>query len=88
MKKSLMDYDISKKIDITQEYINEYKKSLAINIDKLTEVDGYAKWRERESLDLSNLVQDRFRFVYFLLSSIFFNFSENSIFNIITIFIS
>lgn len=41
----------------------EHKRALLNDIQQLAEVDGYATWREKESNDLSNLVQDRFNYL-------------------------
>ncbi|KAJ8909854.1 hypothetical protein NQ315_013340 [Exocentrus adspersus] len=41
----------------------EHKRSLIYDIEQLSEVDGYATWREKESNDLSNLVQERFKYL-------------------------
>nr|XP_023022722.1 alpha-(1,6)-fucosyltransferase [Leptinotarsa decemlineata] len=41
----------------------EHKRSLIYDIEQLAEVDGYSTWREKESNDLSNLVQERFKFL-------------------------
>lgn len=41
----------------------EHKRSLLLDIEHLSEVDGYGKWREKESESLSNLVQERFSFL-------------------------
>ncbi|KAJ8933188.1 hypothetical protein NQ318_022682 [Aromia moschata] len=43
--------------------LHKKSKSLIYDIEQLAEVDGYATWREREANDLSNLVQERFRFL-------------------------
>lgn len=40
-----------------------YFRSLLHDIEQLAEVDGYATWREKEANDLSNLVQERFRYL-------------------------
>lgn len=40
-----------------------HKQSILNDLDKLGEVDGYSTWREKESNDLSNLVQGRFRYL-------------------------
>ncbi|XP_045480462.1 alpha-(1,6)-fucosyltransferase isoform X3 [Harmonia axyridis] len=42
---------------------SEQKRSLLHDIDKIQEVDGYAAWRERESKNLSDLVQTRFEYL-------------------------
>lgn len=41
----------------------EHKKSLIMNIDKLKKADGYDEWREKEAKELSDLVQNRFRYL-------------------------
>lgn len=38
-------------------------RALIYDIEQLAEVDGYSTWREKESNDLSNLVQERFRYL-------------------------
>lgn len=40
-----------------------FYRSLLHDIDRLAEVDGYAIWREKEANDLSNLVQERFKYL-------------------------
>ncbi|XP_014212660.1 alpha-(1,6)-fucosyltransferase [Copidosoma floridanum] len=46
---------------------NEYKHYLSINIAKLTRFDGYNLWRKTEAIELSQMVQQRFRFVEVIL---------------------
>lgn len=41
----------------------DHKRSLIINMDKLTKADGYDEWRKKEAEDLSDLVQRRFRYL-------------------------
>ncbi|KAK4882687.1 hypothetical protein RN001_006006 [Aquatica leii] len=41
----------------------EYKRTLANNIEKLTEVDGFNDWRNNEITDLSNVVQTRLHYL-------------------------
>lgn len=41
----------------------EHKKSLLINVDRLTKADGHDNWRENESKELSDLVQRRFTYL-------------------------
>lgn len=41
----------------------DHKRSLLHDIAKLEEVDGYGDWRQRESQDLSDLIQERFKFL-------------------------
>ena len=41
--------------------ILDHKKSLIMDVDKLTKSDGHDQWREREARDLSDLIQRRFR---------------------------
>ncbi|KAL1506287.1 hypothetical protein ABEB36_005679 [Hypothenemus hampei] len=64
--------DIQKKIDNPEILENieqvlslgaEHKRSLLHDINHLAEVDGYEEWRKKESNDLSNLVQKRFKFL-------------------------
>lgn len=38
-------------------------RALIYDVEQLAEVDGYSTWREKESNDLSNLVQERFRYL-------------------------
>ncbi|XP_030760021.1 alpha-(1,6)-fucosyltransferase [Sitophilus oryzae] len=40
---------------------SEHKRSLLHDIEQLAEVDGYEDWRFKESQDLSNLIQERFK---------------------------
>lgn len=39
----------------------EHKRSLLHDINNLEEADGFALWREKESNELSDLVQKRFK---------------------------
>lgn len=41
----------------------EHKKSLIMDVDRLTKADGHDEWREREAKELSDLVQRRFRYL-------------------------
>lgn len=41
----------------------EHKKSLLIDVDRLTKADGHDEWREKESKELSDLVQRRFTYL-------------------------
>lgn len=41
----------------------EHKRSLLHDLNNLAEADGYALWREKESNDLSDLVQRRFKYL-------------------------
>nr|CAH7753493.1 unnamed protein product [Callosobruchus chinensis] len=41
----------------------EHHRSLMFDIEQLDVVDGYSVWREKEAADMSNLVQDRFRYL-------------------------
>ncbi|XP_031786080.1 alpha-(1,6)-fucosyltransferase isoform X2 [Nasonia vitripennis] len=61
IKKSLDKYNTYNDLSATFNLVNEYKKSLITNIDKIYQIDGYTKWREKEANDLSSLVQQRFR---------------------------
>ncbi|XP_076274211.1 alpha-(1,6)-fucosyltransferase 8 [Rhynchophorus ferrugineus] len=53
-------------VDIINQVLSlgaEHKRSLLHDITKLAEVDGYEDWRQKESQDLSDLVQERFKFL-------------------------
>lgn len=52
-----------KKVQDTLKNFWDHKKSLMIDFDKLTKADGYNEWRKKESQDLSDLVQRRFRYL-------------------------
>ena len=52
-----------KRIQDTIKNIWDHKRSLIIDIDRLTKVDGYDEWRKQEAKDLSDLVQRRFRYL-------------------------
>lgn len=41
----------------------EHKKSLLIDVDRLTKADGHDEWREKEAKELSDLVQRRFTYL-------------------------
>ncbi|XP_046384162.1 alpha-(1,6)-fucosyltransferase [Ischnura elegans] len=41
----------------------EHKRALLMSVNQLAEVDGYAAWREMESLELSYLVQRRLHYL-------------------------
>lgn len=41
----------------------EHKRSLLSDIDQMRTVDGYEHWRQRESNELSNLVQKRLHYL-------------------------
>lgn len=41
----------------------EYKRTIVNNIEKLTKVDGFNKWRLKEITDLSNIVQKRLNYL-------------------------
>ncbi|KAK4886499.1 hypothetical protein RN001_002770 [Aquatica leii] len=41
----------------------QHKRSLLYDLEKLEYADGYSTWREKESNDLSNLVQSRFNYL-------------------------
>lgn len=65
--------DILKKLDESPELTNsieyllnlgaEHKRSLIHDINSLADVDGFSLWREKESANLSNLVQKRFEYL-------------------------
>ncbi|OXU25490.1 hypothetical protein TSAR_016688 [Trichomalopsis sarcophagae] len=71
IKKSLDKYNTYNDLSATFNLVNEYKKSLITNIDKIYQIDGYTKWREKEANDLSSLVQQRFRYGICLHSNFF-----------------
>ena len=60
----MQQYNFNSEMEASLENINEYHKWLVININKLADADGYMQWREKETLELSNLVQQRFRCVF------------------------
>lgn len=65
-KKHTDDFTYDQKLKEMEDALKnvwEHKRSLIMTIDKLTKVDGYNEWREKEAKDLSNLVQRRFRCV-------------------------
>ncbi|KAI4495709.1 hypothetical protein M0802_008332 [Mischocyttarus mexicanus] len=41
----------------------EHKKSLIMDLDRLTKADGHEEWRKKEAKELSDLVQSRFRYL-------------------------
>ncbi|XP_066146713.1 alpha-(1,6)-fucosyltransferase [Euwallacea fornicatus] len=41
----------------------EHKRALLHDISALAEEDGYDEWRKKESYDLSNLIQERFKYL-------------------------
>ncbi|ERL96089.1 alpha-(1,6)-fucosyltransferase [Dendroctonus ponderosae] len=54
----------SETVDIIEQVLSlgaEHQRSLLYDIDQLAAADGYAEWRQKESNDLSNLVQVRFK---------------------------
>ncbi|XP_058790161.1 alpha-(1,6)-fucosyltransferase isoform X2 [Phymastichus coffea] len=63
IKKDFNKYDINSEIDFILSYFKDYKISLSKNIENLIEADGFEKWREKEAINLSNLVQQRFRYL-------------------------
>ncbi|XP_017767403.1 PREDICTED: alpha-(1,6)-fucosyltransferase [Eufriesea mexicana] len=52
-----------KRIQDTLKNVWDHKRSLIIDIDRLTKADGYDEWRKREAKELSDLVQRRFRYL-------------------------
>ncbi|KAK2580528.1 hypothetical protein KPH14_006259 [Odynerus spinipes] len=52
-----------KEIQDTLSNIWEHKKSLIVDLDRLTKADGYNDWRQKEAKELSDLVQSRFRYL-------------------------
>ncbi|XP_011496269.1 PREDICTED: alpha-(1,6)-fucosyltransferase, partial [Ceratosolen solmsi marchali] len=63
IKKNTQSHNLKNDIETMIDHFNDYKKSLAINVDKLSNIDGYAKWREKESFEISELVQKRFSYL-------------------------
>ncbi|XP_018333907.1 alpha-(1,6)-fucosyltransferase [Agrilus planipennis] len=55
--------DLSNSINKILSLGAEHKRSLLHDIDFLSEADGYAKWREKEAESLSNIVQERLRYL-------------------------
>ncbi|XP_008558774.1 alpha-(1,6)-fucosyltransferase [Microplitis demolitor] len=63
VKKYTQDFPLDKRekdIDDAIKNIWEHKKALINELENLKQVDGHQQWREKESRDLSNLVQKRF----------------------------
>lgn len=63
VKKYADDFPLDKRekdIDDAIKNIWEHKKSLMNDLDKLMDADGHGEWREKESRELSDLVQRRF----------------------------
>ncbi|XP_015587832.1 alpha-(1,6)-fucosyltransferase isoform X2 [Cephus cinctus] len=58
---ALTNGQVENYVEISLKNIWEHKKSLIMDIDRLTKADGYDAWREKEAKDLSDLVQRRFR---------------------------
>uniref|UniRef100_A0A6V7IEL6 Alpha-(1,6)-fucosyltransferase n=1 Tax=Bracon brevicornis TaxID=1563983 RepID=A0A6V7IEL6_9HYME len=50
----------NKDIDEALKDVWEHKKTLMLDLEKLSRVDGHFRWREKEAKDLSDLVQRRF----------------------------
>ena len=63
VRKKMQKYNFNSEMEASLENINEYYKWLVININKLADADGHMQWREQETLELSNLVQQRFRYL-------------------------
>lgn len=65
VQKQLTDIspDLVKSMNHMLQLGSEHKRSLLHDINNLGEADGYALWRERESNDLSELVQNRFKYI-------------------------
>lgn len=64
LKKHVDEYTVNqrdKEIDDAVHNVWEHKKSLILDIDRLKKADGYDEWREKESKDLTDLVQRRFK---------------------------
>ncbi|KAH0548864.1 alpha-(1,6)-fucosyltransferase [Cotesia glomerata] len=63
VKKYTEDFPLDKREKDIDDAINnvwEHKKALINDLEKLKEVDGHQRWREKESQNLSDLVQKRF----------------------------
>ncbi|KAK0087758.1 hypothetical protein PV325_000136 [Microctonus aethiopoides] len=63
VKKYADDFPLDKRekdIDDAIKNTWEHKKSLMNDLDKLMDADGHGEWREKESRELSDLVQRRF----------------------------
>ncbi|XP_012256247.2 alpha-(1,6)-fucosyltransferase [Athalia rosae] len=66
LKKNTYDFapeQRDKDVENALKNVWEHKKSLIQDIDRLAQVDGYQDWREKESKDLSDLVQRRFKYL-------------------------
>lgn len=54
-----VDSKAAKQIEQMLETTAEHKRSLLNDLNEMREVDGYEKWRQKESIALSSLVQRR-----------------------------
>lgn len=54
-----VDSKVAKQIEQMLDTAAEHKRSLLNDLNKMREVDGYEKWRLKESIALSSLVQRR-----------------------------
>ncbi|XP_046828927.1 alpha-(1,6)-fucosyltransferase [Vespa crabro] len=65
-KKHLDEFTLEQKEKEVQDAVSniwEHKKSLIMDLDRLTKADGYNDWRKKEAKELSDLVQSRFRYL-------------------------
>lgn len=63
-KKHIDEFTLEQKEKEVQDTMNniwEHKKSLIMDLDRLTKADGHDDWRKKEAKELSDLVQSRFR---------------------------
>lgn len=64
-KKHIDEFNFEQKEKEVQDAVSniwEHKKSLIMDLDRLTKADGYNDWRKKEAKELSDLVQSRFRY--------------------------
>lgn len=65
-KKHIDEFSLEQKEKEIQDAVSnvwEHKKSLIMDIDRLTKADGHEEWRKKEAKELSDLVQSRFRYL-------------------------
>ncbi|KAF7407738.1 hypothetical protein HZH66_002275 [Vespula vulgaris] len=65
-KKHIDEFTLEQKEKEVQDTMNniwEHKKSLIMDLDRLTKADGHDDWRKKEAKELSDLVQSRFRYL-------------------------
>ncbi|XP_041468749.1 alpha-(1,6)-fucosyltransferase-like isoform X1 [Lytechinus variegatus] len=63
LKKSSGDQKTQVKIDQILEDGGEQQRSIMTDIYNLSRVDGYSSWRQKEAKELTNLVQQRLRYL-------------------------